>query len=188
MQLLNFTARKSNIKDVLAQWTTASEQNINRYEIELAKGNSALQQNQFVKIGEVSSQGNSATEQHYTFTDIENSKSGARYYRLKIIENDGSFTYSAIRPVIFDQFVQWQVYPNPSNGIFNLSFQANGGEKISVKLYDLSGKIVKQYSTEASGFVQKINIDIRDAGYASGLYLIEATAGENKKSFRVLKQ
>ena len=38
-QLIDFTARKNNGKDVLLGWSTASEQNVNRFEIELAKGN-----------------------------------------------------------------------------------------------------------------------------------------------------
>ena len=107
-------------QDVLIEWITASENNVNRFEMELAKGNDAYQQNKFIKIGEVNSRGNSTTEQQYQFTDIENNKSGIRYYRLKIIDNDGRFNYSAIRPVVFDDEINWQVYPNPSSGIFNL--------------------------------------------------------------------
>ncbi|MGH2552721.1 MAG: S8 family serine peptidase, partial [Chitinophagaceae bacterium] len=101
VQLINFMARKKNGKDVIAEWATASEFNVNRFEVELARGNSAYLQNQFIKIGEVVSIGNTSTEQHYSFIDIETNKSGVRYYRLKIIDNDGRFSYSPIRPVVF---------------------------------------------------------------------------------------
>jgi hypothetical protein len=113
---------------------------------------------------------------------------GVRYYRLKFIENDGSSRYTAIRPVVFDEEITWQVYPNPSAGIFNLSFQANDGVLITAKVYDLGGKIVRLQQLQANGFVQKINIDLQDSRFASGLYLLEASVGDQKQSFRLIKQ
>jgi hypothetical protein len=187
LQLISFTAQKKS-KDVLAQWKTASEFNVNRFELEVAIGNTGYQQNRFVKIGEITSRGNSVQEQEYNFTDIENNKSGVRYYRLKIIDKDGSFTYSAIRPVVFDEKIEWQVFPNPSSGTFNLSYQVSDGELLTIKLYDVHGKTVKQYSFAGSGFVQKITIDLHEPVFPSGLYLLEASAGGKKQSFRLVKQ
>jgi hypothetical protein len=156
--------------------------------VELAKGNSGYQQNNFIKIGEVASRGNSSTEQQYSFTDKELNKSGVRYYRLKIVDKDGSFDYSAIRPVVFGNEIKWNLFPNPSEGKFNLSFQLNEGEVMRLKVYDLNGRLVKQLNAEASGFIQKISIDLQDPHYASGLYFVEASAGERKESFRIVKQ
>ncbi len=189
VQLLSFTARKTaNSKDVLAEWITATEQNVNRYEIEVAKSNADYQQNRFVKIGEVSSNGNTNQEQRYSFTDIENNKTGTRYYRLKMIDNDGSFTYSPIRPVTFNEEIQWQVNPNPSTGFFNFSYQIADGEIVTVKIYDVSGKLVQTKQMTANGFIQRMNIDLTEPRYANGLYLLEVVAGQKKQSFRLLKQ
>jgi hypothetical protein len=170
------------------EWTTASEFNVNRFEIEVARGNTAFQQNQFVKIGEESSLGNSNQQQHYQFTDIENNKSGVRFYRLKIIENDGSFKYSPVRPVVFDEEIKWQVTPNPSTGIFNFIYQVNVGETITATLYDINGKKVKEYHAVANGFVEKIGIDIKGQQFAAGLYLLQAVTGDKKQSFKLVKQ
>ncbi|HEY6062960.1 MAG TPA: S8 family serine peptidase [Chitinophagaceae bacterium] len=188
VELISFTVRKKNGKDVLAAWTTASEFNVNHFDLELAKGNAAYLLNQFVKIGEVISHGNSTTEQQYSFTDMENTKSGVRYYRLKIIDNDGSFKYSAIRPVVFNEEISWQVFPNPSSGIFNLTYQAADGEAMTVKLYDVTGKTVKQYQLSANGFVQKLSIDLHESRFANGLYLLDVKAGNRKQSFRLIRQ
>jgi len=136
----------------------------------------------------VISRGNSTTEQQYSFTDIENNKSGVRYYRLRIIDNDGSFKYSAIRPVVFNGEISWQVFPNPSSGIFNLAYQAADGEAMTVKLYDITGKTVKQYNLIANGFMQKLSIDLHEPGFANGLYLLDVKAGNNGQSFRLVKQ
>jgi hypothetical protein len=188
VELTSFTARKKNNKDVLAEWVTASELNTARFEIELAKGNDEFQRNHFIKIGEVSSNGNSTSEQHYSFTDIESNKSGVRYYRLKIVDLDGRFSYSAVRPVVFNDEVKWQVYPNPSKGMFNLVYQINEGENMIVKLYDVMGKVVYQAKFAASGFVQKHNIDLQSVKFAPGLYLLETGTGEKKQVFRLMKQ
>ncbi|MEO7984115.1 MAG: T9SS type A sorting domain-containing protein, partial [Bacteroidota bacterium] len=188
VQLTSFTARKRNSKDVLAEWITASESNVNRFELEVAKGNIRYQQNQFSKLGEVKSQGDAVSEQRYSFMDKEFGKTGVRYYRLKIIDNDGKITYSLIRPVVFEEEIKWQVYPNPSSGIFNFSFQANDGEQVSIKLYDMAGKTIQQQSLQANGFVQKFSFDLREAQFPLGLYLLEASVGEKKQTFRLLKQ
>jgi hypothetical protein len=188
VQITGFTARKKNGKDVLAEWITASEFNVNHFELELARGNAAFLQNQFVKIAEVISRGNSTTEQQYSFTDIENNKSGVRYYRLKIIDNDGNFNYSAIRPVVFNNEISWQVFPNPSSGIFYLTYQAADGEAMMVKVYDVTGKTVKEYHPIANGFVQKLSIDLHEPGFANGLYLLDVKSGNKKQSFKLIRQ
>ena len=188
VQLIRFTARKKNNTEVLTEWVTASEFNVNRYEIEVARGNAGYQRNQFVKIGEISSRGNSVQQQLYNFTDDENNKMGVRFYRLKIINTDGSFLYSAVRPVVFNEEISWQVYPNPSDGIFNLVYQVSDGEMMTVKVYGVNGKTVKQYHLLANGFVQKLPVDLQGPGFAPGLYLVEAVAGEKKQLFKLIKQ
>lgn len=188
VKFISFTARKqSNNNDVLVDWKTVEESNINRYEIEVARNSRDYQTNNFVKIGEVASRGNSSSQQDYNFTDLENYKSGVRYYRLKIIENSGSFSYSVIRSVIFTNELTWQVFPNPSTGNFNFVFQQTDGEVMNVKVYDMNGKLVKQAQAIADGFVQKVNIDLRPSKFATGLYMIVAE-GNRKAVFKVLKQ
>ena len=188
LQLLSFTATKvPGNNDVLAEWKTEAEYNVSRFEIELAKGLLEYQQNTFTKIGEVVSQGNSTSEQSYSFIDNEANKTGVRYYRLRIVNMNGSHSYSSVRPVIFTDDMKWQVFPNPSSGIFSLLFQLNQGEKVDINVYDATGRLVHKTSTIATGFVQRANLYLESANYIPGLYLVEATAGKNKKTFKVVK-
>lgn len=189
VQLIRFSATKTaDRKDVILSWKTASEFNVGRFEIELAKGNDDFRLNRFTKIGEVSSNGNSTTDQQYGFTDPESNKSGVRYYRLKIVDNDGSFSYSAIRSVVFTNEVTWQVFPNPFSDVFNLVYQVNEGEAMAVRVYDATGKTVYESTTAGTGFIQKMRIDMGGSVYASGLYLLEAVTGDKKQSFRLVKK
>jgi hypothetical protein len=66
---------------------------VDHFDIEVAKGNEEFQLNHFIKIGQETSRGNSSTEQQYSYLDIENNKSGVRYYRLRTVDRDGQFKY-----------------------------------------------------------------------------------------------
>ncbi|TAL49465.1 MAG: T9SS type A sorting domain-containing protein [Chitinophagaceae bacterium] len=186
--LLSFNARKKDAKDVLVEWKTVTEYNLNRFEIEVAKGNVDYQNRRFIKIGEIPSPGNSTSERSYNFTDAENGKNGVRYYRLKIVDNDNTFVYSPVRPVVFSNEVQLQVYPNPSNGIFNLIYQLNQGETMTVKVYDINGKLIKRLLPSGNGFVQKTIIDLHSSVFAPGIYLLKVERGEKLQQFKLIKQ
>jgi hypothetical protein len=57
-----------------------------------------------------------------------------------------------------------------------------------VKVFDVNGRIVRQYHSLPNGFVQKLSIDLSQSGFASSLYLLEAVAGEKKQLFKLIKQ
>jgi len=187
VELISFSAKKKNDNDVLLQWKTALEQNVNRYEIELAKGSDNYQQHRFIKIGEVNSLGNTTSVRNYEYTDAETGKSGVRYYRLKIVDKDNTFVYSPVRPVVFKSDIQYQVYPNPSEGMFNLVYQISDGEVLKINLYDVNGKLVTQFSKTGNGFLQKTHIDLRSPKYAKGIYLLKLDIGEKIESLRLVK-
>jgi hypothetical protein len=188
VDILNFRATKQPLDNVLVEWTSAFEFGVSRFEVEVAKGNSGLQLNNFVTIGTVNSTGNSAQPQNYNYTDIEAGKSGVRYYRLKIIHQDGMYSYSTIKPVVFNNELMGTIYPNPSTGIFNLTFQAADGEKIQAKVYDAKGRELRSMETIANGFVQKFMIDLSDERIPAALYLVRVNLGGTLKTFRVIKQ
>lgn len=184
LKLLSFTARKLNERDVLAEWVTTDEVNVDRFELEVAPGNADYQLNQFTKIGQVPARNIQAGNQYYNFIDQEPGKNGTRYYRLKMIDQDGSFKYSPIRPVVFSEDLPWSVYPNPSTGLFYLNFQLAEGEMLTIKVYDASGRTIQQQIVNGTGFLQKISIDLK----ANGLYMLEAAGGNKKQFFKLLKQ
>ena len=188
LKLITFTARKQANQDVLLKWVTADELNVDRFDIELAAGNEAFNANQFIRLGFVTAKGTAGGEQRYQFPDTELNKTGTRYYRLRIIDKDGTVRYSSVRPVSFSTEVKWQLFPNPSDGLSSLLLQGAEGGLAICKLYDGAGRLVKQFSQPTTGFEQKIWIDIREKSVAPGLYLLEVNTGERRESFRLVKQ
>jgi hypothetical protein len=187
-ELLQFTAQEVATKNVLLQWTMANENNIIRYEVEVAKGNNDLQNGRYTKTGQVNSNGNSNTAGQYSFTDAEEGKSGTRYYRLKIIYSDGGYTYSGIRPVLFPDGIIVQVYPNPATGIFNIVYQMEQGQHIHLSVMDATGRLLKEINTIADGFLQKQVFDFSSGIYPAGIYLFRISAGDLNQAFKVVKQ
>ena len=185
--IVSFTAQKKDNNDVLVEWKTVSEKNINHFEIEVAKGDINFQNN-FEKIGQVTSPGNSNSERSYSFTDIEAGKLAIRYYRLKIVYNDNTFIYSPVRPVIFDDDIQWEVYPNPSNGEYKFLYNLTQNENMSVKIYDVNGRLVKEMKLIGNGYVEKMIIDLRSVKFPPGIYLLSAEAEEKKLRLKLIKQ
>ena len=188
VKLLDFTAQKQTNNDVLLSWTTSNESNISRYEIELARSAADVQAANFTRIGIVNSLGDTDNERTYNFTDTEQDKFGARYYRLKIINQDESFKYSPIRAVTFEDAVTWQIYPNPSSGKFSLVYLLNQGEMIDASVYDIAGKLVQQNRTVATGQLQKQIIDLSAPGIAKGVYVLQLKTAGSVRSYKLYKQ
>lgn len=181
LKLLDFTTQR-NGEAVDVRWKTGSEEDVSRFEIEVSRENPG---GPFNKIGEVASHGNNPGIQQYLFTDLEPGKSGTRYYRLKVINLDGSFFYSPVKSVLFDDVRLWQVFPNPSQGRFSLAFRLNQSEILKARVLDAKGSLVKEYHKTGDGILQKLEIDLGMS--ANGVYLLQVEAGSRTYQFKLFK-
>lgn len=184
--LSSFDVVKAGTNDALLTWVMGNEFNIDQYAIEMAKGNTAYDQNQFTVISTMPSKGNSTVAQSYTYTDTEPGKTGVRYYRIRITGIDGSVQYSAVKALLFTDELSWQVYPNPTSGSSWLVYQMNADEQAHLRIYNLQGVVVKQQKLTGNSFVQKVEIDL--SAYSGGMYLFELTGTRGKKVYRVIKR
>jgi hypothetical protein len=108
--LLSFTATKSQ-HTVLLNWETSVELNSDRFDIE----HSTTGKN-WAPIGKVKSKGTSTQKVSYTFIH-ETPKTGTNFYRLKMIDRDGSSAYSTVRSLYFDGSNTTALYPNPASDV-----------------------------------------------------------------------
>lgn len=185
IKLMSFTAQRSG-QNASLTWTIASESNVDVYEIEVARGNEALQTGAWSKIGEVASLGNTTSMRTYQFLDVEDNKFGVRYYRLKTVDLDGSFSYSPLRSVLFDDAILWQVYPNPSNGVFQLVYQLPVQEMLTARVLDAKGSLVQEFQRSGNGQPQKMLVDL--TMQPAGVYLLEIRARDQKKAMKLYKR
>ena len=102
--------------------------------------------------------------------------------------NDNTFIYSPVRPVVFNDDIQWQAYPNPSNGEYKFLYNLTQNDNMSVKIYDVNGRLVKEMKLVGNGYVEKTIIDLRSIKFPPGIYLLSAEASEKKFSIKLIKQ
>jgi Secretion system C-terminal sorting domain len=161
VHLLSFTGKAVNKTNEL-YWATATEQNADRFMVE-----SSTDGFDFKNIGNVTAKGNSNITSNYRFTDVKPSNQltnqPINYYRLKMIDKDGSFEYSnviSLRHKVSEFEVQ-SVYPNPTTSNINVSFTSETSTPVSFSLYDAIGKqILSIVKTSEIGFnLQNISMD-----------------------------
>jgi hypothetical protein len=79
-----------------------------------------------------------------------------------------------------DHFV---LYPNPNNGNFNISFDANTNEVVNVAVNDIRGrKIYSKTFTNSGLFQQELQLD----NIESGVYLVTVQNGDRKEVKRII--
>jgi Secretion system C-terminal sorting domain len=137
--LNEFDAKAENCISVL-NWKTSNETNLSKYEIESSTDGIV-----FTAVGTVKPNASNTTGL-YQFS--WNQKAGKAYYRLKIIDNDASVSYSKIIPVTSDCLDKKVVklYPNPVNTAQILNVNISGYDKgIRGDLYSATGQFIKSY-------------------------------------------
>ncbi len=142
-----FNATKQNEITALLNWKTSQEINSSHFEVE--RSNDAVN---FTYIGRVTASGNSSSAINYFFTDYQPAK-GLNYYRLKQVDLDGKFIYTAARLVRFDQIDEGKVkyYPNPTNGILNIELTKEmQAEMKIINISNAAGILVKQFRVAAN--------------------------------------
>jgi hypothetical protein len=142
IELLSFNAT-CNHQNVVLEWSTATETNNDSYSIEHGPDGINWQ-----AVGTIDGVGNSSTLRNYSLTDQEPYRD-VTYYRLKQTNYDRTFKYSATIAVenCGNDLKELTIYPNPANGIYNLSFNGDKEQISSVEIYNALGK--KVYTSDS---------------------------------------
>ena len=136
ISLLDFTATKQ-VKVVDLNWQTSNEQNSSYFDVEFSKDGS-----EFKSIGKVNAAGNSSTTKNYTLVH-QSPVNGVNYYRLKLVDVDGTFKYSKVLTVKFTGTKSFKIMPNPTADRVYITSN-EGGVLQSVGLYSIDGKLLQQ--------------------------------------------
>jgi len=178
VELISFTT-SAKVNDIMLNWTTASEINSNRFEIERRSYDGNIILNEWQKIGSVPAKGATNLIQNYQFID-KNSKVGKYGYRLKIIDNDGMNEYSNTEEVEISNpsiFFLSQNYPNPFNNKTKIRYSVPEEMNIQVQLVLL--KIFDTLGNEISTMIKDYQLP--------GYYEVEVDASEISTGFYIYK-
>ena len=186
LDLIQFTVSKQG-DNTLVKWRTENEVNTNYFEIEVARGKDALSKGLFESIGKVQAIGSNSMANNYTFLDEELGKSGMRFYRLKQVDTDLSFTYSEIKEVTFI-VTQYEVIvtPNPFDQELILDINSVENFKMEIILFDNSGREVYWTETEVERGNEQKRFLI-EKPLVSGMYYLVLKNPSGSKSFSIVK-
>jgi hypothetical protein len=176
--LLDFYAKKRDENQALLSWSTTTEYNSSHFEVETSTNG----QN-WSKIGEVKAQGVSYDLTNYQLVHT-NPALGINYYRLNLVDIDGSGEYSNIQSVHFENSISTlakvTVFPNPSNGILNIS---SLNKSFGYTLTDLQGKILYSFNNKS----ENNNIELDLSKYENGVYFIKVNSlNGDAKTFKIV--
>ena len=167
VELVSFSAKISNNK-VILYWNTATE--VNNYGFEIQR---SAKTDKWEVVGFVEGHGNSNSPKIYNFTDSKVNSAGTYSYRLKQIDNDGSYEFSKTIEVKLGTpvtLVLKQNYPNPFNPSTTISFTLPESGNVSLKIFNTLGEEVATFIngyTEAGIYSYNFNAENMPSGIYS---------------------
>lgn len=171
LTLISFSARKVAGGTVALNWVTNDEVNTSDFVIE--KSTDGLG---FVRVGDIPAKG--LRTNNYDFTVAAGSAAVA-YYRLKMMDKDGRFTYSKNLRINQDAGLPVSFFPNPAKDAVVISGLTATSE---IRLIDLKGTLLKQLTTTA----QSLSIDI--SKFVRGMYVLQVITGKEHFSQKLMVQ
>lgn len=169
----SYSIESNNVK---LNWITSAEYNNSGFQLE-RKNN--LENSNWKTLGFVNGAGSSNNLKEYNFLD-KNLNSGIYKYRLKQIDFNGNYEFfnlsSDVQIGIPEITKLFNNYPNPFNPETNISFSLAHKGKISLKVFDITGKEVMNISEEELNegyYTYKINM----LKFPSGIYFYRLETG-----------
>lgn len=186
--LTNLAARWLN-KDVLVSWGTASEKNTSHFEVQRS-----VDLKSWNVLGKVDASGFSSSPLRYSFLDDAAGRlfnNGAVYYRLRIVDFDGTAEIS--EPVAVDLSkekgnLELEVRPNPFVDEMFVQFIAGGQETAKISVTDITGREVLNIEHKAKVGLNEVRLNLYGSDLKRGFYFVKLTYGDSQDVKKVVKR
>jgi hypothetical protein len=179
VKLSSFTASTKNNSAFLS-WTVENQDaNSSHFEIERSMNGTDFKNVATIQVSSTS-QGN------YSYGDNASNLFGDVYYRLKMVDKNGTFVYSDIKSVQFKNAAfAVSLYPNPVHSAAKINVTLDQSQIIKVLVTDAVGKSVQQFEISGQKGLNQKMLDLSNV--PSGSYMLTILAGGNSKTLSVIK-
>lgn len=181
VELTSFTTKNVNC-DVVLNWQTASEKNSEKFEVYRS-----VDGVNWSMIASIKGKGTTQDISNYQFVDIDVPNNSIVYYQLTQYDVDGAKRILDTKAVEYYCLKnELSVYPNPSEGEFNLILNLSSSEMVEISVIDVFGKLIH---TESSMFHKGENTkEINLSKLSSGIYIMKVKVNDNEEAIRVIKR
>ena len=166
---------------VLLTWKVGVESGFSRYEVE-----SSVDGNGYKNIGVVAARSAGGGEYQFFDGDVA---AGNNFYRLKMVDIDGAFTYSNVVVVNIanGSGKVVQVMCNPFAGACTIRVAAPVAGPFSLRLTDISGKVLWQENRVMGVGVNTFALG-QTSGLAKGMYLLTVVGKQVQETVKLVKE
>ncbi len=165
-------------------WTTTNEQKTKVFEVETSTDGKV-----FSTLSSVLANGGINSFARYQFVD-EAPKDGINYYRLKIVDNNGIYTYSktiSINKALSTKSIELTaVYPNAFSNQLTVNCNAAKSEKIEMQIVSSNGIVLKSIKVAVQKGKNSLQLNNLEA-LASGVYFLKLIGVDSGTVQRVVK-
>lgn len=184
VELTGFTA-VSDKNSVTLNWATATETNNSGFQIERKLNGSS----DWTVVTFVKGKGTTTEVNNYSFVD-KGLGVGKYSYRLKQIDFNGEYEYSAVINADIsapNEYTLYQNYPNPFNPLTTIEYSLPEKAGVTISIYTALGELV---TTLVNGSVeagyQKVSFNA--SNLTSGTYIYQIKAVGSNKTFTDTKK
>lgn len=182
VKLITFSGKVDNNKSNL-YWSTASEENFDHFEVERSADGVS-----FNYLTSVSPKTANSTGASYNTIDPY-PFAGVNFYRLKMVDRDGSFAFSNIVKLETGkkEMAVTQLYPNPVQDLLNVQLQSGKRQMVSLTIFDITGKQLQVSKISLNDGIN--NTTVAMTNLARGTYMLQYKneEGSSLGTFKVVK-
>jgi hypothetical protein len=185
VELVSFTAVYQN-SEIVLNWKTETE--VNNYGFNIER---RINKGDWDSIAFIEGSGNSNSPKNYSYCDQDLFAGGSNFqYRLKQVDNDGTFEYSYVVEVdiIPTQYELSQNYPNPFNPSTTIRFSLPKATQLKINLYNMLGEKIETIveGLYEAGFY-KVLYNAHNLPSGAYIYRIESSEFVQVKKLMLLK-
>ena len=182
VKLIDFNATNSSGK-VEAKWITTGEINSSHYLVEKSKDG-----RQFESIGRIASNNRADLQSTYSYVDnVPNN--GVVYYRLAMVDKDGSIAYSRIVVINFANskfFVVDNVKVSASSSNLRINVSTSQSQILNYAIIDVNGRIITAKNMQLQIGSNNIVTDI--PAINKGIYYVKMQTADASITKAVLSE
>ncbi|MBK0403323.1 IPT/TIG domain-containing protein [Adhaeribacter sp. BT258] len=179
VELVSFKATRKG-QDALLEWQTAEELDNAGFEVEVSEDGRTFRKLQYLEA--------KGRNSHYSYLDAGLNKKGMRYYRLKQLDLDESFSYSPIRTLDFgDVKTVTTAWPNPFSSNLFVKLTTQIEEPVTLVVTDVLGRVRYKQEFNLKPGNHQVELELAE-NLPAGLYLLEVIRKESREALKVIRK